>query len=170
MILFHGSNIEIDKIDLNKCRPYKDFGKGFYLTEIPDQAEKMARRVARIYGGRPCVTCFDFDNMTLLRSGLSVRSFDKPSKEWAIFVINNRSRTFQNRTDPECNIDCKYDIVTGPIANDDLALLFRQFSRKMISIEELVRGMEYKQLTNQYSFHSERALNYLTKAGVTYFE
>ena len=57
-----------------------------------------------------------------------------------------------------------------PIANDDLALLFRQFSRKMISIEELVRGMEYKQLTNQYSFHSERALNYLTKAGVTYFE
>lgn len=51
MRLYHGSNIEISNIDLNKCRPYKDFGKGFYLTEIRDQAEKMASRVARIYGG-----------------------------------------------------------------------------------------------------------------------
>lgn len=48
MRLYHGSNIEISKIDLNKCRPYKDFEKGFYLTEIRDQAEKMASRVARI--------------------------------------------------------------------------------------------------------------------------
>lgn len=32
MILYHGTNCSIDKIDLNKCRPYKDFGKGFYLT------------------------------------------------------------------------------------------------------------------------------------------
>lgn len=46
MRLYHGSNIEISNIDLNKCRPYKDFGKGFYLTEIRDQAEKMASRVA----------------------------------------------------------------------------------------------------------------------------
>ena len=44
MILFHGSNIEIDKIDLNKCRPYKDFGKGFYLTEIPEQDISGHRR------------------------------------------------------------------------------------------------------------------------------
>lgn len=34
MILYHGSNVAIDKIDLAKCRPYKDFGKGFYLTDI----------------------------------------------------------------------------------------------------------------------------------------
>ena len=36
MILYHGSNLEIDVIDLNKCRPNKDFGKGFYLTDIPE--------------------------------------------------------------------------------------------------------------------------------------
>lgn len=29
MILYHGSNMAIDTIDLDKCRPYKDFGKGF---------------------------------------------------------------------------------------------------------------------------------------------
>lgn len=34
MILYHGSNVAIDKIDLNLCKPYKDFGRGFYLTDI----------------------------------------------------------------------------------------------------------------------------------------
>ena len=45
----------IDEIDLNKCRPYKNFGQGFYCTEIKEQAELMAKRVARIYGGTPYV-------------------------------------------------------------------------------------------------------------------
>lgn len=44
MIVYHGSNIEIDTIDLKRCRPYKDFGKGFYVTELKKQAELMAKK------------------------------------------------------------------------------------------------------------------------------
>lgn len=39
MRLYHGSNIAIDNINLAMCRPYKDFGQGFYLTDIEEQAE-----------------------------------------------------------------------------------------------------------------------------------
>ncbi|SDB26072.1 DUF3990 domain-containing protein [Butyrivibrio sp. INlla16] len=53
MILYHGSNVDIQNISLSACRPYKDFGRGFYLIDIPEQAERMAERVARIYGGEP---------------------------------------------------------------------------------------------------------------------
>ena len=56
MQLYHGSNIEIIDIDLNKCKPYKDFGRGFYLSRIEEQAALMARRTSRIYGGKPVVT------------------------------------------------------------------------------------------------------------------
>ena len=49
MILYHGSNVDIQNISLSACRPYKDFGRGFYLTDIPEQAERMAERVARQY-------------------------------------------------------------------------------------------------------------------------
>lgn len=42
MILFHGSNTIIESIDLAKSRPFKDFGKGFYLTDILEQAQRMA--------------------------------------------------------------------------------------------------------------------------------
>ncbi|MDO4274258.1 MAG: DUF3990 domain-containing protein [Eubacteriales bacterium] len=168
MKLYHGSNIEINEIDLSRCRPYKDFGQGFYLTSLPGQAVKMANRVSRIYGGRPCTTVFDFDNSLLKQSNLSTRIFQNPSKEWALFVINNRNRDFKDHTDTECNHDLKYDFVTGPIANDDLALLFRQFSNKLISVDTLVKEMEFKKLTNQYSFHTTKALAYLKKAGVIY--
>lgn len=44
--------------DLAMCRPYKDFGKGFYLTDIKEQAEKMAVRLSKIYGGSPVVNTF----------------------------------------------------------------------------------------------------------------
>lgn len=50
MILYHGSNLKIDKIDLSKCKPYKDFGRGFYCTTIKKQAEFMAERVVKRYG------------------------------------------------------------------------------------------------------------------------
>ena len=53
MKLYHGSNVVIDSINLALCRPYKDFGRGFYMTDIEEQAEKMAIRVSRIYGGTP---------------------------------------------------------------------------------------------------------------------
>ena len=41
---------KIEKIDLLKCRPYKDFGRGFYCTTIRKQAEFMAERVVRREG------------------------------------------------------------------------------------------------------------------------
>lgn len=59
----------------------------------------------------------------------------------------------------------QYDLVIGPVANDDMALLFRQFEQGFITIKVLTQEMTFKQLTNQYSFHTERAIKYLQKVG-----
>ena len=166
MILYHGSNVVIDVIDLARCRPHKDFGKGFYLTSIKDQAEKMARRVSLIYGGEPAVTCFETDMEALMRSDLSIRVFEKPDINWARFVMNNRSRKNTDVDSPDCNLKNQYDIVAGPVANDDMALLFRQFEDGYIDIDILVREMTYKQMTMQYSFHTLRAVQWLKMTGV----
>ena len=56
MILYHGTNLDIVSINLNMCRPYKDFGKGFYLTLLEEQARKMAYRVSKVYGGNQLST------------------------------------------------------------------------------------------------------------------
>jgi hypothetical protein len=166
MILYHGSNIEIDKIDLRKCRPYKDFGRGFYTTSIKEQAWSMARRTARTYGDAPCITEFSFNETVLTDPSIKTRSFNNPDKEWALFVINNRNKRFGNIADPECNTDNKYDIVSGPVANDDLVALFDLFAAGTLSAEALAIEMTYRKLTNQISFHTDRVIRHLEKAGV----
>lgn len=166
MMLYHGSNVDIQQIDLLKCKPNKDFGRGFYLTTIKEQAERMALRVCRMFGGKPFVNIYSFDEKILFSKELNVRIFEKPSEDWAKFVITNRNYKRIEKVQGDNNIDNRYDIVIGPIANDDLALLFRQFSDGLISVETLVKEMEFKKLTDQYSFHTQRSLSYLLKTGV----
>lgn len=48
--LYHGSNTTFEHIDLGKSQQNKDFGRGFYLTDIYEQAEAMAVRRTRITG------------------------------------------------------------------------------------------------------------------------
>ena len=167
MILYHGSNMDIKVIDLTMCRPYKDFGRGFYLTVLKEQAEKMARRVARLYGGLPVVNAFEIDDEFRHISDLSIKDFGtKTSEEWARFVMNNRNHIYRDYYNPECNFDNKYDIVIGPIANDDMAVLFRQYENGLISFENMAKGLIYKETTNQYSFHTEMATRLLKKVSV----
>lgn len=164
MRLYHGSNVDIKEIKLAMCRPYKDFGQGFYLTVIREQAENMARRVAMLYGGEAVINQYDLDENTLTDKDLKIKNFGvKTSEEWARFVKNNRNRKFTDVSSPESNIDNKYDIVIGPIANDAMAVLFRQYENGMIDFDTMLKGMEYKETTNQYSFHTDRAIQLLKK-------
>ena len=50
-MVYHGSNVKIDKIDLNKSHKYKDFGKGFYVTAIKEQAILMAKQTVKLIRG-----------------------------------------------------------------------------------------------------------------------
>ena len=90
MILYHGSNCEIAEIDLAMCKPFKDFGQAFYLTTILTQAREMAKKVADRFGGDSIVNAFDFDESKM--HGLNVKKFVQPDREWAEFVMVNRSR------------------------------------------------------------------------------
>lgn len=156
MILYHGSNRTIDEIDLGKCRPYKDFGKGFCLTDIKEQAQRMAARTARMFKGNPTQTTFEFDLGEAQASGLKVRIFDKPDREWAKFVMANRDI---NIVQP-CH---DYDIVIGPVADDTIARLLRLYTENFISEEQLLHELAFSKVTLQYFFHSEAAIKMLKR-------
>jgi hypothetical protein len=167
MILYHGSNIEIEKIDLNKCRPHKDFGRGFYTTSLREQALAMAKRTVRIYGeGTPCVTEFYFDDVVLKDTRFNIKRFEKPNLEWAKFVVNNRNHNFKDFTSFECNTDGKYDIVTGHVANDDITALMNVYLAGILSDEALIKELMFRELSEQVSFHTERATACLQKKEV----
>ena len=166
MLLYHGSNTDIKEINLAMCRPYKDFGQGFYLTVLKEQAEKMANRVARIYGGTPILNIYMIDDSFRQIDDLNIKDFGtETSEEWARFVRNNRNRKFVNFSDTECNFDNKYDIVIGPIADDNMTLLFRQYENGVITFQNMLNGIIYKKTSNQYSFHTNKAISLLKKVG-----
>ena len=156
MILYHGSNMAIDRIDLGKCRPYKDFGKGFYLTDIRHQAERMAARTVKMFKGVPTLTTFEFDLEKAVTIGLKIKIFNAPDEEWARFVMSNRDI---NVSQP-CH---DYDIVIGPVADDTIARLLRMFTENFISEEQLVKELTFSQVTSQYFFHTEAAIKILKK-------
>ena len=113
MRLYHGSNVDIEKIDLSKSRPYKDFGRAFYLSSDQQQAWERAYVAINMWGGNACVTTFEFDESLMASSDLKVLCFDAYTEEWADFIFANR-----DRRKPEFRHD--YDIVYGPIANDNV--------------------------------------------------
>ena len=92
---------------------------------------------------------------------MNIKKFDKPSKEWAKFILNNRDRNYKFLNSKECNMDNKYDLVIGPVADDDIIVLFRTFVNGLIDIDTLIKELTYKELTDQYSFHTEKAIEYL---------
>ena len=69
---YHDSNIIIDEIDLSKSKPFQDFGKGFYLSDIESQAQGMAQFKVSLFDGEPMVTAFEFAKEAMLRANLKV--------------------------------------------------------------------------------------------------
>lgn len=156
MILYHGSNVAIEEINLAKCRPYKDFGKGFYLTDILQQAKRMAARTTKMFRGEPIITSFEFDLDSAVKHGLKIKVFDSPNEEWARFVMTNRDINVKQPSHD-------YDIVIGPVADDTIARLLRMFIENFINEQQLVKELTFSDVTSQYFFHTEAAIKMLRK-------
>ena len=156
MILYHGSNQPIAEIDLSQGKKFKDFGQGFYTTHIKEQAVYWSRRIAERFGGTPTVTEFEFDLDEAVAAGLNVKVFDNPDKEWALFVMPNRKQEGE-----EFHHD--YDIVIGPVADDNMARLFGLYDMEIIDLDAVVTGLIYKDLNSQYFFATEKSLKYIKR-------
>ncbi|GHV56785.1 hypothetical protein FACS1894182_04060 [Bacteroidia bacterium] len=90
MKVYHGSDTQIEEIDIEKCKYGKDFGRGLYVTNLKEQAETMAARVSRWSKEKPVVTEFEFDEFALIDNDLKILVFENYTEEWFDFVISNR--------------------------------------------------------------------------------
>lgn len=155
MILYHGTNKDFDKIDLSFSLRFKDFGRGFYLTDIQSQAKEMSRRKVRVDGGIPVVQTYEFDQEILSGETLSVLRFDGPSTQWAEFIFKNRNRRLQ--------FSHNYDIVCGPVADDGVAYLLNLYDDGLRTLDELAESLRYRHLNSQYCFSSEKSIQFLKR-------
>jgi hypothetical protein len=154
MILYHGSNVKISKIDLSKSKRGKDFGVGFYLSPIREQAEELSiRKTEQIQWGIPTVSSFRLDESQLWE--LKVLKFTEYTKDWAEFVLMNR----RNTSDVQAH---EFDVVIGPIADDAVGTQIRRYTSGLIDMDRFLQELKFmKGITFQYFFATERAIQLL---------
>lgn len=156
MKLYHGTNCDFQQIDLKKCKPNKDFGQGFYLTDIRRQALEMAvRRCEFEQTGTPVVQEYSFDENLLANGTLNVKFCDGVSAEWAEFILHNRKS--------KGKVVHNFDVVVGPVADDGVVYQLNLYMQHLITIEQLVKGLEFKRLNSQYYFGTAKAISKLER-------
>lgn len=159
MILYHGTNTDIESIDLSRSLNHKDFGKGFYLTPERETAIRMATKKARLFGGQATLISYEF-NEAALQSELKVKVFpEKATVEWFLFVDANRDRESQQPIHD-------YDIVIGPIADDGVVLQITNYREKIYTPEQAAAALQDKYLDQQYYLGTEKALRFIKKVKV----
>ena len=155
MILYHGSNLIVDKPRILTPNRYLDFGTGFYTTSNLSQAKSFADKVtARKGEGISTVSKYEFDESA---SGkLKVLAFEAAGEAWLDFVSDNRSGNPQGE---------EYDLIYGPVADDDIFRTFLLYSAGLLSKEQTLEALRIKKLFNQYVFKNEKALQSLKFIG-----
>ena len=156
MILYHGTNVDFETIDLSKSKPNKDFGQGFYLSADYNQAMDMAKtKVEQLETGTPTVLAFEVDEQQMTK--LKIQRYSEYSEEWAKFILLNR------RNDTHKPVH-DYDIVIGPIANDRVGVQLWKYETQTIDLPTLVRNLQHmKGITFQYFFGTEQAIKLLRR-------
>ena len=157
MIIYHGSNLVVEKPILITQNRYLDFGYGFYTTTNKEQAISFADKVYRRKNeGTRQVSIYEIKEDKLFAE-CSVLRFDSPDEAWLDFVSENRNGSYQGK---------KYDVVYGPVANDDVYTTFTLYQSGALSKEQTLEALKIKKLYDQMVFASEKALSLLEFVGI----
>ena len=148
MKLYHGSNVAVEQPEIIASNRALDFGAGFYVTSDLEQAVKWAKNVTRRrQHGVPIVSVYDVreDNM----SELSVLEFPFPDVDWLHYISENRQNIYHGRI---------YDIICGPVANDNTMPVLNLFLSGFLDEEETLKRLLPQKLKDQYAFKTKQAI------------
>ena len=148
MILYHGSYLEIAVPDLVHSRANVDFGRGFYVTPLYEQAVKWCGKFKR-RGKEGVVSYYSFNENQ--NSFLKTLKFDSYTEDWLDFILN--CCRGEDTTD--------YDLVIGGVANDKVFNTVELFFDGLIDKNEAINRLRYEKPNLQICFRTEKALKML---------
>lgn len=153
--LYHGTSAKFDgnNIDLSASSRPKDFGNGFYLTSIYNQAKKWATKNKNYNKSyNEIIKEYEYEKK-LSKDILKILSLNEYNEEWLEYVIKNRNNIY--------GIDDDYDLVIGLMADGIVKDLMKDYISDYITKEELLEELKFKYKNDQYTFKTERSLRFL---------
>ena len=161
MLLYHGSNVIVEKPRLIKQNRFLDFGFGFYTTTNKKQAINFALKVReRRKSGIATVNVYEINEDKAFRE-CSLLKFQAPDEEWLDFVTANRKGRYDGK---------KYDLIFGAVANDDVYRTLALYMSGILSKEQTITALKIRKLFNQLVFATEHSLKYLQFKGCEHYE
>jgi len=160
MIVYHGSNQDIDIIDLTAGSRFKDFGQGFYVTPDKETATRMAEKKCRFFGGKAIIIEYEFDESAFMSEDLNTLEFpERATADWIKFFAKNRDR--------RCSVSSHdYDIIKAPIADDGVALQLGRLYVHAEQVDSIALDLQDKYLDQQILFATPESLKYLKKKSI----
>ena len=145
MELYHGSNVIITQPEVRKGTYTKDFGDGFYCTELKRQAVKWAKRY-----DTPIVNRYEYQPDPVLK----ILRFDEMTDPWLDFIVSCRNGQPHD-----------YDIVIGAMADDQIYNYVADFMNGVLTREQFWVLAKFKYPTHQINFCTQQALKCITFKG-----
>ena len=158
MKVYHGSIEVVTAPDIDHSFRPLDFGKGFYVTTVKEQAEKWARRKADLYGkDNGIVNIYEMSND---RQNLLEKTFPEDLEEWIDFVCECRDGGNEYK---------KYDLISGKVADDKVFRVVDMYHQGIWDKERALKEMKVYKIYDQIAFISHRAISQLLKYN-SYYE
>ena len=150
MIVYHGSLDIITQPDvLHSFRPL-DFGRGFYVTTVLEQAQRWARRKADLFGKETAVV--NKYDMSENYRGLSVKTFNDDLMEWIDFVCACRDGSMAYK---------EYDLIIGKVADDKVFRVVDMYHMGIWDKKRALKEIRVYQTYDQLAFISQKAIDRL---------
>lgn len=150
MIVYHGSNVEVASPDVVHSRKTVDFGQGFYVTPIYDQAKKWSEKFRR-RGNPAVVSWYQVDDRVFAET--KCLTFDSYSEEWLDFILSCRAG--QDTSD--------YEVVVGGVANDKVFNTVELYFDGLIDKAEAIKRLRYEKPNLQICFRTQAVLDQYVK-------
>lgn len=141
-----------DRVKTPEChfgRENLDFGRGFYVTDIYDQAVNFAKAKSRERQLAPTINIYQLDKEAIL-SNAHCLIFDTYSQDWLDFIVACRSgeRVWEG-----------YDYVEGGVADDRVITTVNLFMQGYIAKDEAIRRLRYLKPNNQICILNQKLLD-----------
>jgi len=151
VILYHGSYIAIEKPDLSFSRLRTDFGKGFYLTPLKEQAVSWAQRFIR-ENGTAALSFYEYPKKTdeNLPPDIRILEFENHDMKWLDFITACRLGQ---------PVDTEWDLVVGGVANDKVFDTLQLYLDKLIDADEAIGRLRYNKPSFQYCFKTQSLID-----------
>lgn len=147
--VYHAGTDIVDKPDCKYGRKNLDFGQGFYVTDIYDQALNLARSKSTDRKLPAKINIYLLYREAFLKEAKSL-IFEEYNEEWLEYIIACRAGR---------DVWQEFDYVEGGVANDRVINTVNLYIQGYISKERALSNLRYLKPNNQICIMNQDLLN-----------